>query len=243
MPIPAGARQPRHLDPEHEADLAEADFGDQPLKAQASLDAGAGAPEIVVDDDDLLPQPAVLRRPIRERVLQPGRLLMALNLLNRGLADVDDRQTVLMAPENLVADQPLRAGPDPRPSSGVSSATWRSRIRCKAICPKSVAMRPCVRGAACSKSTPADRSSRDPSQRAERIALQTRFSAIRRVPSIYERHREWDIELAFKRLKTLSRIDCLPAKTDKGGRSWIYAHLILAIATDACSQDFLDSSP
>jgi hypothetical protein len=39
------------------------------------------------------------------------------------------------------------------------------------------------------------------------------------------------------------RIDCLPAKTDKGGRSWIYAHLILAIATDACGQDFLDSSP
>ncbi len=53
----------------------------------------------------------------------------------------------------------------------------------------------------------------------------------------------WQIELAFKRLKTLPRIDCLPAKTDKGGRSWIYAHLILAIATDACSQDFLDSSP
>ena len=77
----------------------------------------------------------------------------------------------------------------------------------------------------------------------KRIALQTRFSAIRCIPSIYERYREWDIELAFKRLKTLLRIDCLPAKTDKGGRSWIYAHLILAIATDACSQDFLDSSP
>ena len=53
----------------------------------------------------------------------------------------------------------------------------------------------------------------------------------------------WQIELAFKRLKTLLRIDRLPAKTDKGGRSWIYTHLILAIATDACSQDFLDSSP
>ena len=74
-------------------------------------------------------------------------------------------------------------------------------------------------------------------------ALQDRFLAIRPSASIYERRREWDIELAFKRLKTLLRIDCLPAKTDKGGRSWIYAHLILAIATDACSQDFLDSSP
>jgi hypothetical protein len=53
----------------------------------------------------------------------------------------------------------------------------------------------------------------------------------------------WQIELAFKRLKSLLRLDCLPAKTNKGGRSWICAHLILALATDECSQDFLDSSP
>jgi hypothetical protein len=53
----------------------------------------------------------------------------------------------------------------------------------------------------------------------------------------------WQIELAFKRLKSLLRLDCLPAKTDRGGRSWIYAHLILALATDECSQDFLESSP
>jgi hypothetical protein len=53
----------------------------------------------------------------------------------------------------------------------------------------------------------------------------------------------WQIELAFKRLKSLLRLDCLPAKTDRGGRSWIYAQLILALATDECSQDFLDSSP
>lgn len=53
----------------------------------------------------------------------------------------------------------------------------------------------------------------------------------------------WQIELAFKRLKSLLRIDCLPAKTDKGARSWIYAHLIVALLTDASSQDFLESSP
>ena len=70
MPIPAGARQSRHLDAEHEPNFAKADFGDQPLKAQASLDAGAGAPEILVDDDDLFLHPAKLRRAIGERVLQ-----------------------------------------------------------------------------------------------------------------------------------------------------------------------------
>ena len=31
-----------------------------------------------------------------------------------------------------------------------------------------------------------------------RIALRARFSAIRRVPSIYERYREWDIETTFQ---------------------------------------------
>ena len=31
MPIPAGARQSRPFDAEHEADIAEADFGDEPL--------------------------------------------------------------------------------------------------------------------------------------------------------------------------------------------------------------------
>ena len=36
-----------------------------------------------------------------------------------------------------------------------------------------------------------------------RIALQTRFSAIRPDPSIYERHREWDIEWAFRDSKTV----------------------------------------
>ena len=53
----------------------------------------------------------------------------------------------------------------------------------------------------------------------------------------------WQIELAFKRLKSLLNLDRLPARTDKGARSWIWAHLILAIATDDYSQDFLDFSP
>jgi len=37
----------------------------------------------------------------------------------------------------------------------------------------------------------------------KRIALQTRFSAIRCVPSIYERYCEWDIERAFRTSKSL----------------------------------------
>jgi hypothetical protein len=53
----------------------------------------------------------------------------------------------------------------------------------------------------------------------------------------------WQIELAFKRLKSLIHIDTLPAHTDLGARSWLYPHLILALLCDDLSQDFLDSFP
>jgi transposase len=39
----------------------------------------------------------------------------------------------------------------------------------------------------------------------------------------------WQIELAFKRLKSLLHIDQLPTWTERGSRSWLYAHLILAL--------------
>lgn len=53
----------------------------------------------------------------------------------------------------------------------------------------------------------------------------------------------WQIELAFKRLKSLLHIDKLPARTDLGARSWLYPHLILALLCDDLSQDFLASFP
>ena len=53
----------------------------------------------------------------------------------------------------------------------------------------------------------------------------------------------WQIELAFKRLKSLLHIDKLPTWTERGSRSWLYAHLIMALLCDDLSQDFLESSP
>ena len=38
----------------------------------------------------------------------------------------------------------------------------------------------------------------------------------------------WQIELAFKRLKSLLHIERLPTRTERGSRSRPYAHLILA---------------
>ena len=51
------------------------------------------------------------------------------------------------------------------------------------------------------------------------------------------------IELAFKRLKSLLHIDALPTHTEAASRSWLYAHLILALLSEQLSQDFLESFP
>jgi hypothetical protein len=53
----------------------------------------------------------------------------------------------------------------------------------------------------------------------------------------------WQIERAFKRLKSLLHIDRLPTRTERGSRSWLYAHQIVALLCDDLSQDFLESSP
>jgi hypothetical protein len=53
----------------------------------------------------------------------------------------------------------------------------------------------------------------------------------------------WQIELAFKRLKSLLHIDKLRTRTDAGTRCWLYAHLIVALLGDDLSQDFLESFP
>lgn len=53
----------------------------------------------------------------------------------------------------------------------------------------------------------------------------------------------WQIELAFKRLKSLLRIDKLRTKTKAGTRCWLYAHLVVALLADDFSQDVLGSFP
>lgn len=53
----------------------------------------------------------------------------------------------------------------------------------------------------------------------------------------------WQIELAFKRLKSLLHIDRLPTRTPAASQSWLYAHLILALLCDELSRDFLALSP
>jgi len=53
----------------------------------------------------------------------------------------------------------------------------------------------------------------------------------------------WQVELAFKRIKSLGHIDRLPAKDKQLARSWLYANLIAAVLLDNLAQDLLDSPP
>jgi len=53
----------------------------------------------------------------------------------------------------------------------------------------------------------------------------------------------WQIELAFKRLKSLLHINRLPTYTENASRSWLCSHLIMALLCDDLSQEFLESFP
>jgi hypothetical protein len=53
----------------------------------------------------------------------------------------------------------------------------------------------------------------------------------------------WRIELAFKRLKSLLRIDRLPAKDEKLAKAWLFAHLITAFLIEDLTPELRDSPP
>ncbi|MER9237305.1 IS4 family transposase [Mesorhizobium sp. M0622] len=53
----------------------------------------------------------------------------------------------------------------------------------------------------------------------------------------------WQVELAFKRLKSGMGIHQLPARDERLARSWLTAHLILALMIDEAVTDVLDSPP
>jgi Transposase DDE domain len=53
----------------------------------------------------------------------------------------------------------------------------------------------------------------------------------------------WQIELAFKRFKSLAGLDMLPAKKPELARAWIYARLIVAIIAEQIAGQVPDSFP
>src|SRR3954467_11838937 len=130
VPVAAGPGEPRHLEPEHQADTAEPDLGHQALGAGPPLGRGAGAAEVVVDDADARPRPARAVGPLGEPVLRRGRLAVLLQLLQRGLAGGDGGQPVKVAGldparQHQVGPALRRRphGPPPLPAPGAPSAS------------------------------------------------------------------------------------------------------------------------
>jgi hypothetical protein len=72
-------------------------------------------------------------------------------------------------------------------------------------------------------------------------SLPVEFYPAEQVLAVYRLR--WQIELAFKRLKSLLHMDEIPTRTERASRSWLTAHLIMALVCDDISQEFLDSSP
>jgi hypothetical protein len=74
---------------------------------------------------------------------------------------------------------------------------------------------------------------------ADHIVLLTSLSAqdfpVDAIGTLYRLR--WQIEIAIKRLKTILRIDRLPAKDPDLARAWLYAHLLLALILDETLAD------
>lgn len=102
VPVPIVARQPRRVETDHQAGVAEADLGDQPAEALALDAARTGLAEIVVDDMHALGRPAERDGAIDEAILQLGALLVMPHLVHGRLADVDVGQPAAMLRRDLL---------------------------------------------------------------------------------------------------------------------------------------------
>src|SRR6266852_708117 len=107
MPVPAGPRQPGHLDAQHDACTSHRDLRDEPGKALPGIRRRRRHPQVVIDHHDLRPRPAQGHRPPGQRVLQPRRFGMLKNLLPARLADIHHRRPVKMLGADLLLRLPL----------------------------------------------------------------------------------------------------------------------------------------
>ena len=111
VPVPAGPRQPGHLDPEDDAHTSHRDLRDEPGKALPGIRRRRRHPEVVIDHHDLRPCPAQRDRPLGQRVLQPRRLGVLKHLLPARLPDVHDRGPVQVLRADLLLRLPLHPVP------------------------------------------------------------------------------------------------------------------------------------
>jgi hypothetical protein len=74
--------------------MVEGYFGQQTLETESSFGRLATLPQVVVDDEDLVPWPTEVDSAVGESILAGGGLLVFEDLLGRRLADIDHGGTV-----------------------------------------------------------------------------------------------------------------------------------------------------
>lgn len=92
IPVLATPRQPRHPDAEDQPDMIERHFAEQTLKTSAPFRGRAGDAQVVINDQDALARPTQTLGGVGEAVLQLGRFVIVLHLVQARLQDVHDRQ-------------------------------------------------------------------------------------------------------------------------------------------------------
>src|SRR5712692_1775778 len=142
IPVAIVAGQARDLEAHHGADAPQADLRDEPLKAGAVGRGRAGLAEVFVDDQDLAP--AERAGMLRQVILPPPTFWMMADLIEGGLAHVDDRGTGQVLGVDLGVTghgRPRRDGSAPRPAAAARRAD-RTRARAGPPAPPPTASRP-----------------------------------------------------------------------------------------------------
>src|SRR5438132_4951717 len=92
IPVSVITRQPRNLQPEHDANLAKRDFGGHLSEAGALGQSRTRDSEILVENFDLPARPAQLCGTFDQPVLALRRFPIVFDLRRGGLAHVDERK-------------------------------------------------------------------------------------------------------------------------------------------------------
>ena len=72
-------------------------------------------------------------------------------------------------------------------------------------------------------------------------SLTSKAQPAERVTALYRDR--WQVEIGFKRLKTLGRLDELPSADPVLARTWLLAHLIAAVLTDDLANEIVGFPP
>jgi hypothetical protein len=110
MPVLVRARQARHLHPEDHADVIQAYLGDQPLEPGPPLCTRPGLAQIFIDHQDAISSPPQRLGSTNQPILEPRGLLMVQDLLDGGLAHVDDREPLTMSGMHFLRAQLRKLG-------------------------------------------------------------------------------------------------------------------------------------